>query len=277
MSATSLENTFRFLKRRVLAIGGASGVAWGCCAAIGLLLAGVWLDLVWELSAGARIAALGLAVMVGLALAVRFIANAVSRARERVLARRLDETGKTGGQIVSGFELQMSGGGTSQSAAAPSMTRALAELAIARAASLAAHIPTTLAVPSKPVRQAAIGAGALVVGLGLVFVAAPRLASTEWLRFADPFGDHPPFSRTVLHVEPGDTKVRYGDGLEVAVATEGPPVEQLELVLRTGADGTGGNAAREETLPMFPESQGRWRASVSSVTSPESFLSNAPS
>ena len=229
MSNTSLENTFRFLKRRMLAIGGASGVAWGCCAAVGLLMAGVWLDLVWELSAGARIAALLLAIIAGLALAARFVVGAVSRAREVMLARRLDETGQTGGQIVSGFELHMSGG-ASQSATAPGLTRALAELAISRAAGLAAQIPRTIAVPSQPVRRAAIGAAALLVGVAILSAVAPRLASTEFMRFSDPFGDHPPFSRTALHVEPGDTKVRYGDGLDVIVSAEGPPAEELELV-----------------------------------------------
>ena len=52
-------------------------------------------------------------------------------------------------------------------------------------------------------------------------IVAPVLAQTEWPRSADPFGDHPPYSRTQFQVEPGDTEVRYGDGLDVFVTPTG--------------------------------------------------------
>ncbi len=269
MSPNSFDDTFETLKHRVLAIGSASGATWGCSAAIGLLLASMWLDLVWDLSAAARLMAVLAAVIAGLTLLVSFVARAIRRAQDAVLARQLDDTGATGGEIVSGFELQSS---SHSAATTTGLTHALAELAVLKAARLAAQVPLSLAAPSQPVRRAAISFGALSLGLVLIAMFAPRLAGTEWLRFADPFGDHPPFSQTELRVEPGDAKVRYGDGLEVFVTTAGPPVDELELVLRTGSSKT---KLHEEALPMFPDSPGRWRASVAAVTTPGQYFVRA--
>ena len=271
MSASSFDHTFQILKRRVLAIGGATGATWGCCAAIGLLLANVWLDLVWDLSAAARVLALLAAVIAGLTLLVCFIAIAIRRSQTSVLARQHDDTAQTGGEIVSGFELQSPAASTATS---DGMTPALAEMAVERAARLASQVPLSAAAPTQPVRRAALGMGTLGICIASIALFAPRLAGTEWLRFADPFGDHPPFSQTELRVEPGDTQARYGDGLDVFVTTVGPAVEDLELVLRTGDSKA---TKREETLPMFPDSPGRWRGSVATVTSPGEYFVRARS
>ena len=270
MSPYSFDDTFQALKHRVLAIGGVSGATWGCCAAVGLLLAGAWLDLVWDLSEIARLLAVFVAVVTGFALLTNFIMRAVRRAQAPVLARRLDETGETGGEIVSGFELQTA----NNSETTADLTHALAEMAVIKAAQRADEIPRSLAVPSKPVRRAALSFGVLALSVMVIALIAPRLAGTEWLRFADPFGDHPPFSQTDLRVEPGDAKVRYGDGLDVFVTTAGPPVDELELVLRTI---NSKSVLREESLPMFPDSPGRWRASVSSITTPGQYWVRARS
>lgn len=269
MSPNSFDDTFESLKHRVLAIGGASGATWGCSAAIGLLLASMWLDLVWDLSAAARLMAVIAAVIAGLTLLASFVARAIRRAQDALLARQLDETGETGGEIVSGFELQAASGSAT---AEIGLTHALAELAVVKAARRASQIPPALVAPSRPVRRAATSFAALSLGLVLIAMFAPRLAGTEWLRFADPFGDHPPFSQTELRVEPGDAKVRYGDGLEVFVTTSGPPVDELELVLRTGDSKT---KLHEEALPMFPDSPGRWRASIAAVTTPGQYFVRA--
>lgn len=256
MSASSFASTFESLKHRLLAIGSAMGLAWGACAAIGVAGAAVWLDLVWELPPAARVAAIGISIAIGLLLAVRILASL--RTTDVLLARRLDETGQTGGQIVSGLDLDLSraSGGTS------TLTTGLAELAVQRATSLAAQIPQALAVPVKPARQALAAVGIMVLVAGLLFVIAPKLVAAEWRRFINPYGDHPPFSYTTFQIEPGDTRVLYGDRMDVAVTTSGPAVEELELILI--ADDSGGH---EEKLPMFPESQEHWKATVSSITS----------
>jgi hypothetical protein len=59
-------------------------------------------------------------------------------------------------------------------------------------------------------------------------------------------------------------QVVYGGSLDIRVTTEGPPVDRLNLILE-GASG-------EESLPMFPEPGGGWRASVASVTAPGRYF-----
>jgi hypothetical protein len=277
MSIASFDSTFQRLKRRVLAIGGISGAAWGACGAIALLVVGIWMDLVWELSAASRIGIWVMATAVGTALLAGCLMKAIQSARRSVIARKLDETGQTGGEIVSGFELQ-----SGRMSAAASLTQGLAELAVSKAAAVAAMIPSKLAVPSKPAQRAGVAAVAVLIGVALAALFAPHLAFTEWRRFADPFGDHPPYSPTQLHVKPGNTQVRYGDSLDVLVTTEGPAVEELELVLRTAVDAKGssggtvtgmdGATYRDEKLPMFSDSLGHWRATVSAVTRPGQYF-----
>jgi hypothetical protein len=101
----------------------------------------------------------------------------------------------------------------------------------------------------------------LVAGaVALVVVGFPRMARALWLRFSDPFGDHPPYSAVVLQVEPGDISVIYGQGIEVRASAGGAPVDRVELVLEP-------DGASAEKVPMFPEGNGRWRAAVANITS----------
>jgi hypothetical protein len=264
MSSTSFDTTFERLRRRTFTSHGLSGLGWGCCGALVLLLVLIWMDLVWELSSAFRMAAWGLTTAAAVGLLTWFLMKAAKSARRNVLARQLDETGQTGGQIVTGFELQHS-----RSAATASLTQGLAELAISQAAALAALVPTTLAIPAKPAQRAGLAASVIAVTFLVVAFFAPHLAYTEWLRFADPFGDHPPYSPTQFTIEPGDTQVRYGDGLDVIVQVAGPSVDELELVLRTSADG---KTSRDEKLPMFFDSVGNWRATISAVTMPGKYF-----
>lgn len=264
MSMSSFDTTFQRLKRRILAVSGASGAAWGCCAAIGLLLFGIWMDLVWELSAESRVAAWALAAMVAIGLLAGFLMKAMNAARRSSMARQLDDTAHTGGEIVSGVDLQAS-------AIPAGLAQGLAQLAISKAVSLAALVPTALAVPSKPARRAGIVAGATFIVCLLAAAMAPHLAYTEWMRFTNPFGDHPPYSPTHFKVEPGDTRVRFGDGMDVVVTVEGPSVDELELVLTT----TNGKTSHDEKLPMFFDSVGHWRATVSAITTPGQYFVRA--
>ncbi|MFW6108278.1 MAG: hypothetical protein ACOC8D_00545 [bacterium] len=53
-------------------------------------------------------------------------------------------------------------------------------------------------------------------------------------RYLDPQGDHPPYSRLRIDVEPGDTEVLYGGDCVVSATTSGVEVEKLTLVVRRG-------------------------------------------
>lgn len=264
MSVSSFDSTFQRLTNRLLTVGSLSGIAWGFCGSLLLLSAGFWIDLVWELSSVARVIAVVTSATAGIVLLVVFLTVAIRSAAQVLMVRRLDQTAETGGEIVTGYELQ--------SSSITGLSQGLAQIAVSRSALLASQIPTSRVVPDTPARQGAIAATAIVAGMLFAAVVAPVLTQTEWLRFADPFGDHPPYSRTHFHVEPGDTSVRYGDGLEILVTVTGQPIDDLELVLRTSPDG---RKTHDERLPMFFDVAGQWKASVSSITSPVQYFVQA--
>jgi hypothetical protein len=271
MAENSLTLSFRRLRQRLLAVGGCTAAAWGVTAVLALVATGVWLDLIWELSSVVRIAACVVAAAAGGTLAAVTFAATLGRCRERALARRLDDSAHTGGQILSGHDLIA---GPATAAQTAPLTAGLAQLAVARAARLAAEVPVALAVPAKPARRAGSSMALVAASIGLAALVAPRLASTEWLRFADPFGNHPPYSRTVLKVEPGNTRVLYGGSLEVLVTTEGPVADQVEIVLLPIDESVSGD---EQTLPMFPEAGGKWRTQIAELHVPIRYFARAHS
>src|SRR5436190_1593561 len=80
------------------------------------------------------------------------------------------------------------------------ITAGLAQLAVERAAELAAKVSAATAAPLRPLARPGLVLGVTFAALGIVALVAPRLLSTQILRFADPFGDHPPYSRIVFTV-----------------------------------------------------------------------------
>ncbi|MBS0263165.1 MAG: hypothetical protein JSS02_14570 [Planctomycetes bacterium] len=272
MSRSVFDGPFEALKHRVLMIGNMTGAGWGCTAAAVILLGAVGVDLVWELPTAGRILALVSGLIAAVILLVLWSRAARRKTAGVLLARRLDETGVTGGEIMVGYDLQSLPGQIAPQGDA--VQAGLAELAVTRATRLVESIPLEKAAPNRPFRYPAYCLAALCLVVVGVTIAVPRLAATEWLRFFDPFGDHPPFSYTHLAVEPGDIEVRYGAGLDVTVEISGPPVEELDLILRFDLDQQG--SYREEILPLFSEGVGKWRAAVAAVTAPGVYYVKAP-
>jgi hypothetical protein len=263
MDDPRLQARLRRLGRRIYAIGAGSGFGWGlaACVAIGLLCA--WTDLIFELSPAFRRATAILIWGAGLAVTIGIAARVARGARSHELAKRLDEAAEAKGEIVSGVDLW-----NDRRAFSP-LEEELVRIAIGKAGEIAEQARDRQAAPAKPAVVALMAAGLLAVAVTLIAALAPKLALAQWLRFSDPYGDHPPYSPYTFHVEPGDARVVYGQGIEVRATVEGPPIDRLELILQP--DGGG----EPERLPMFPEEQGRWRASVADVTTPGRYLVEA--
>jgi hypothetical protein len=265
-----LTSVLKRLRLRFLWIHSAAGFAWGIGIAAVVVLLGVWLDLIFEFSPGARIAAFACA---SLAAAVAFgwlIGRALDRARLSRLAGSLDAMAGAGGQIQSGLDLaSRQAFRTTQD---ESLTRGLAEMAIVRAGELARRISSRQAVSARPIGQSyatLAGIGVVTAALAVVF---PRMSATEWLRFADPFGDHPPYSPIEFTVTPAGARVVYGKGFDIDAQARGGAVESVDLVL---VHPRGTTEEREEVLPMFPVSGGGWRASITDVTEPLGYYVRA--
>jgi predicted nuclease with TOPRIM domain len=280
-----LQAILRDARKRLLGVSLGGGLGWALVAATLLLVLCAWLDLASELPAAVRLACLLASVALGLTLLAWAAAVAVRHARGPALARQLDRAGATGGQILAGVDLARQyllpaapgGLGGGAVVAQGNMSAALARMAVERASRLAGDVGAAAAVPLRPLFWPAVLLSTVAAALMTLALAAPRLAGTQWARFTDPFGDHPPYSPIEFDVTPGDAKVLYGSALDVRATPKGGAVEQLDLVLlpaeagTASGEGSAGTAA-EHVLPMFPEPSGSWRASVAEVTASGRYL-----
>lgn len=255
-----LARSLRRCRGRALRVGGGAALGWGVVGAALCLIFGTWLDLVFELSAALRVGVVVASASAGLLLMAAFGTRAWLAGRADVLARRLDEVGATGGQVRTGADL------LDHERPGSPLGRGLAEVAIDRAAALADRVSPGQVIPVKPMMMALLALVGTTAVIGLAWLFEPQMVRTEYPRFSDPFGDHPPYSRVTYTVEPGHAAVVYADPQEIRVTTSGPPVDRLELVLLAG------DSSAAEVLPMFGEPGGLWRATVASVTSPLQYF-----
>ena len=201
---SAFDGPFEELKHRVLAIGSACGVSWGSCAALGVLLAAVGVDLVWELSAAARIVALCCGLAAGIVLLMTFARAAYRKTRDVLMARRLDETGATGGEIVAAYELQSY---RQVTVPAAGLTRGLAELAVSAAAAHRRARPaqrtrrTGLPIPCLSRRRPDRGHFCAAARLGIAQVYSIRSATIRTV-----FPNHGAWRSSQ-----GTRQIRYGD------------------------------------------------------------------
>jgi hypothetical protein len=172
------------------------------------------------------------------------------------LARRVDSAAAANGRVRAGVDLLLAGEQSSP------LTAGLAALAVADADRIVAATPAARVVPFRPATRSLATLAVLLAVAGLAALCLPRVLQAEWLRFADPYGDHPPYSRVHYGVEPGAVRLPYGAALDVRVTTGDAPVEQLQLVMQS-AEGNG-----EESLPLFAERGGAWSGTVANVTAP---------
>lgn len=249
------------VRRRLLAIGLVAAVGWALASAAMIVLGGMWLDLVWELSAQTRIAVWIFAGAVAVILLAIGVIATLGRLQQAAVARRVDAAAGNAGDVLAGLELDRTDPNWQP------LTAGMAKLAVERAGRVASQMAIEDTASARPAAKA-VGA-LLVIGLIVAILAIlfPRLTSTQWTRFTVPSSDTPPFTPLVFNVAPGDVSVRYGSGLEITATATGAPVERMELVLA--------NADGEEILPMFPEANGQWRAVLTKVLDPAEYYVRA--
>jgi hypothetical protein len=269
-SSLILTNVLRRLRRRFLWIHSAAGFAWGVGIAAAVVLLGVWLDLIFEFSPGARIAVTVVSLLAAVVAFGWLIIRALDRARPNRLAGSLDALAGAGGQIQSGLDLATRQDGPTTGDRF--LTRGLAEMAVTRAGELAQRVSTRKAVSARPIGPSYGSLAGIGVVTAALAVVSPRMSATEWLRFADPFGDHPPYSPIEFTVTPPGARVVYGKGFDIDAQARGGAVESVDLVL---VHPSGTTAEREEVLPMFPVPGGGWRASITDVTEPLGYYVRA--
>jgi hypothetical protein len=273
---TRLQSRLRKAALRLRLIGSAGALVWGLVAAVVLLVFAAWLDLLWELSASARIALLWSAAATAVIVLSVLAYRTARTAGPAALARRLDIAVNSSGEILTGWELdraictphapreEIHHAERDEYGQTP-LSAGLATMAAEHAEALARRAPLGKAVPAKPLGRAVAVLALLAAAIGLLFLAMPDLVKTEWNRFRDPSADVPPYSPLRFAVEPPGAQVLYGEDLEISATVAGGVADHLELVLESG-DGS------QSSLPMFSEAGGTWRAVLSKLTEPTKYF-----
>lgn len=265
MSQTTLRTQLHAIQSRWWFLGIAAGLAWTIFVTVVFLLFGGWLDLVWELSPGGRIAFVVAAILLGIAFFAAVILRLAHHARLPLLARRVDHAMGFGGAVLTGCELEERLNSatnvlhSSRYTKSPETSADMARMAIEHASKLAASAIPEKAVPAREVKNATLFLVAFFAVLVILAAFMPEMMRTQWNRFAHPYDDIPQFSGAVIEIEDPEKTVVYGDPLDIRAAVRGEVVDSLVLVIE---DSTG----HTETLPMFPEPDSWWRANLAKVT-----------
>lgn len=205
------------------------------------------LDVIFHLTAGWRLALL-LAMFAGIIalLALGWHCAFVRRNRLEHVARFLETRDSAlGSRLINLLQLR----GQTTDPALPPLTRELARQAVEQYAADLRDVPIeslarTGALPQQ-LRRAVWALCALAAVLALGF----RVTTVEVLRFADPFGDHPPYSFTHLEIAkpgPAGTNVLYGRGVVVRARASGHQPKEVWLTAYPP-----GHPEQAVTLPMF--------------------------
>ncbi|MEN6451699.1 MAG: hypothetical protein ABFC96_14500 [Thermoguttaceae bacterium] len=281
----SVQTRIGLLRRRLLGVHVTAATVWGVAAATVLLLLAAWLDLLWELPPGWRIAMLWIAAGCDVGLVAVLTVVAWRAARGFALARRLDRAGEAGGRIFTGWEFERGNWGMQHRGAGcqpaetqinrgrlttcPTLSAGLAVMAAEDAANAARQVSLRRAAPWRPLRRALAAVALLGAIVAALAIALPSMTGVQWNRFVRPYDDVPPYSLTQFDVTPGDKPdVIYGSDVEICATVRGAPVDQVELVLTTAR-------GREPPLPMFPEGDGRWRTVLTKVAEPTAYYVRA--
>jgi hypothetical protein len=211
------------------------------------VLAAFVLDVVFHLHAGWRLGLLlgillGVLVLLGVAWYLAF----VRRNRLEHIARFLEGRDPAlGSQLINLLQLQEQ---SSDNSLAP-LTRDLARQAVENYADDLRGTPLERLAWTGELRRHLLRAAWALLSFAAVLAVFFRVTAVELARFADPFGDHPPYSFTRLEiVEPGPqgTNVLYGKGVVVKVKTSGHQPRELFLTAHPP-----GHPEQATTVPMF--------------------------
>lgn len=110
------------------------------------------------------------------------------------------------------------------------VARALERRAIERGLAALRSLDIADAVDTKPARRSLTALGFAAACVLVIAVVAPRAALVEMVRLADPLGDHPAYSRTLLTLTVGPADLRVGDAARVVVTVVGDRAGSAALV-----------------------------------------------
>ena len=259
-SSRLLQQQLSDVTGRTRLIGTVDAVLW-TIAAIGVaFLCLAWLDVIWHLPMNLRSWLIPLAGGLGVVGGGWLVLRVWRRATTASVARRLDEVGGTGGQILSGWELLPANRQTPSGGGVDSLARGIAEVAVDQAADRAANVSPAEAVSWSQSKRSTFAVGGVTASMVAFALLCPGAFGTSWNRFVAPRVDTPPYSPLTFNVSPGEIQLSYGLPLEVTAEITGGAIDSASLVLGDPDD------PASKRVAMFPRGGSRWQAVVPRVT-----------
>ncbi|HXR06427.1 MAG TPA: hypothetical protein VN765_03795, partial [Candidatus Acidoferrum sp.] len=217
------------------------------CAAV---LAAFILDVIFHLDSGWRLGIL-LAMLAAFCALAGFAWHLAFVRRNRLehIARFLESRHPAlGSRLINLLQL----GAQTSDPALPPLTRQLAAQAVEDYTAELRATPVEALAHTDQLPRRLKRAAWVLLGFTAALALAFRVSATEMARFADPYGDHPPYSLTHLQiVQPGPagTNVPYDKGLVVRVKAGGHRPKEIFLTAFPPA-----HPEKSVTLPMFDKS-----------------------
>ncbi|HEX5220435.1 MAG TPA: DUF4175 family protein [Verrucomicrobiae bacterium] len=213
----------------------------------GFVLAAFVLDVVLHLPAGWRLGLLLTLIAGALCLlCVAAYLAFIRRNRLEHIARFLESRDATlGSQLINLLQLRDQSTDTTLSP----FTRELAQQAVDNYAGQLRATPLERMAWTGDLRRYFWRAAWVVLGFAALLAAFFRVSVVEFARFADPYGDHPPYSFTRLEIvepAPTGTNVIYGGSVLVRVKSGGHPPREVFLTSHPP-----GQPDQAVTVPMF--------------------------
>lgn len=212
-----------------------------------LVLALFVLDVLLHLAAGWRLGLLiAVVVLLLLVLGVGWHLAYVRRNRLEHIARFLETRDpELGSRLINLLQLKSQ----SEDPSLAPLTRALARQAVETYGVELGSTPLERLAWTGALRTQLVRTAWVLAGFASVLAVFYRVTAVELARFADPFGDHPPYSFTRLDiVEPGltGTNILYGKGTVIRVKTSGHQPKEVYLTSFPA-----GHPEQTTTVPMF--------------------------
>ncbi len=228
---------------------------------IGFIVAALAADVVLHLNgAGRLVLDLVLAALVlGVAGVAMWVAWVRKPSFEHVARVLEDRDAQLGSKLINILQLREQ---TEDERLAP-LTRELADVAIGGYADELRAVDLPRLARSDRPREEAKRAGFGLLGLLMLSGLCWNITRTEWPRFLDPFGDHPPYSFTRIEIsEPGTdaSVVVYGQSILITAKTAGH--HPGELFLSYHAPDAPGQAT---TLPMFDKGESGFTQQIENI------------
>lgn len=233
-----------------------------CPWLLGFVAAVFVADVIFHFEAKARV---GLDLLfLGLLIGIAAIAAWIAKIRERTLehtARVLEaRDAHLGSKLINILQLRDQ---ANDESLAP-LTRNLARMAIDGYSAELDGVDLQQLARTDGVRSEAKRSAYWFAGFGALLLLCSGVAKTEFLRYLDPFGDHPPYSFTQIEIrDPGidDAQVVYGQNLMVTAKTTGHHPGELFLSYHSPAA-----PERVTTLPMFDKGDKGFTQQIEGVT-----------